>query len=93
MPVACSVKKITLALYTIAGTAGSTTVTATIFKNGVAQSANIPTVTASRAATGRVVTNSQTGTISVSVGDVLNVYFTQTSGSPVVRVSAGVTCN
>ncbi len=92
-PIACTISRVTMTLYTIAGTAGSTTVTATLTKNGVAQSARIPTVSFSCAGTGGSVTGSQTGSIPVAVGDVLNIAFTQTSGSPVVRVAAAVTCN
>ena len=90
---ACTITKVSLTLFTIAGTANSTTMTATVTRNGVAQSAGIPTVSLANAATGGHTTGSQTGSIPVAVGDVLNIAFTQTSGSPVIRYGVGVVCN
>jgi hypothetical protein len=92
-PIACHITKVTLTLFTIAGSAGATTMNATVTRNGVQQSAGIPTLSVASAATGGRTTGSQTGSIAVTVGDVLNIAFTQTSGSPVIRYGVALLCN
>jgi hypothetical protein len=92
-PLACNITKVTLTLFTIAGSAGATTMSATVTRNGVQQSAGIPTLSVASAATGGHTTGSQTGSIAVAVGDVLNMAFTQTSGSPVIRYGVALLCN
>jgi hypothetical protein len=92
-PFACTVTRVALTLFTVSGTAAADTVSVTVYKNGVSQSAGLPTVSLANAAAASSATTSGTGSISVAVGDVLTAGFTQTVGSVVARAAVGVLCN
>jgi hypothetical protein len=92
-PIACTITKLALTVYTISGTAAADTVSVTIYKNGVSQASGLATISVTNAAAGSSARASGTGVIAVSVGDILTAGFTQTVGSVVARAAVGVLCN
>jgi len=92
-PMACTITKVALTLFTVSGTAAADTVSVTIYKNGASQSSGLATLSLSNAAAGTAATTSGSGSISVAVGDVLTAGFTQTVSTVVARAAVGVLCN
>src|SRR5439155_824001 len=68
-PLACTLTKVVLTLFTVSGTAAADTVSVTIYKNGVSQSSGLATLSLANAAAASSATTSGTGSISVAVGD------------------------
>ena len=92
-PLACTITKVALTLFTVSGTAAADTVSVTIYKNGASQASGLATVSLANAAAASSATTSRTGSISVAVGDVLTAGFTQTVSTVVARAAVGVLCN
>ena len=90
IPIACTFTGLYLSLFGVSGTAGTDTITATLWRN---RSPTAMTVTATNPTPGTFQTASDTlNTIVVAVGDTLSIGYTQSNSAPAVRIGVGTRC-
>src|SRR5262249_14831642 len=91
MPIACTMTALHMRLYGVSGTAGTDTITVTVYKNRVATTM---TVTATNPAAGafQTLASDTVNTVPFVIGDTFSLGVTQTNAPPAVRVALGLRC-
>jgi hypothetical protein len=91
MPIACTFTGLYLRLFGDSGTAGSDTITVTLFKNHLA---TIMTASATNPAAGtyQTLASDTIHTIPAAVGDTFSIGYVQTNATPAVRIAVGTRC-
>jgi hypothetical protein len=92
MPISCTFSSLTLSLYGVIGTAGTNTISVTLYKNGLPTPMTVslsnPGADLIATATDNIVAHQ----FSVAVGDFVSIGYTQTSSTSVARIGVGTRC-